>query len=103
MLYGEKQMVEKLHGCFSMIISSQNLELLGTKFSYEEYDRFYEDTFVPMKISDEKLLIRPEEIDIKDPEDIGTEQTGTEKKEVKEAKTPQKKKVEDFDFGDDFW
>ena len=26
MLYGEKQMVEKLRGCFSMIISSQNLE-----------------------------------------------------------------------------
>ncbi len=103
MLYGEKQMVEKLHGCFSMIISSQNLELLGTKFSYEEYDRFYEDTFVPMKISDEKLLIRPEEIDIKDPEDIGTEQTDMEKKEVKDTKTTQKKKVEDFDFGDDFW
>ena len=103
MLYGEKQMVEKLRGCLSMIISSQNLELLGTKISYEEYDRFYEDTFVPMKISDEKLLIHPEELDIKDPEDIGTEQSGTEKKEVNETKTSQKKKVEDFDFGDDFW
>ena len=86
-----------------MIISSQNLELLGTKISYEEYDRFYEDTFLPMKISDEKLLIRPEEIDIKDPEDIGTEKTETEPNEDKKANTTQKKKVEDFDFGDDFW
>ena len=103
MLYGEKQMVEKLRGCFSMIISSQNLELLGTKISYEEYDRFYEDTFLPMKISDEKLLIRPEEIEIKDPEDIGTEKTETEQNEDKKANTTQKKKVEDFDFGDDFW
>ena len=56
-----------------------------------------------MKISDEKLLIRPEEIDIKDPEDIGTEKTETEENEDKKPNTTQKKKVEDFDFGDDFW
>ena len=110
MLYGEKQMTERLRGCISMIISSQNLELLGTKFSYEEYDRFYEDVFLPMKISDEELLIRPDELDIKDPEDIDTENAedaedaeNTEDAPKAPAKTQQKKKVEDFDFGDDFW
>jgi hypothetical protein len=103
MLYEEKQMAEKLRGCFSMIISSKNLELLGTKISYEEYDRFYEDTFLPMKISEEKLLIRPEELEIKDPEDISEEEAGPQEEQQEDTKTTQKKKVEDFDFGDDFW
>ena len=78
-------------------------ETLLHKTFYEEYDRFYEDTFLPMKISEEKLLIRPEELEIKDPEDISEEETGPQEEQQEDTKTTQKKKVEDFDFGDDFW
>ena len=114
-LYADKAMAERLRPCLSLIISSQNLALLGSRFSYEEYERFYEETFVPMKISEEKLLIRPDNVEIIDPEDEGSEsEISTEGEETGEddddgilptapAKKTEKKQVEDFDFGDDFW
>ena len=114
-LYADKTMAERLQPCLSLIISSQNLALLGSRFSYEEYERFYEETFVPMKISEEKLLIRPDGVEIIDPEDEGSEsEESTEGEETGEddddgilptapAKKTEKKQVEDFDFGDDFW
>ena len=115
-LYADKAMAERLRPCLSLIISSQNLALLGSRFSYEEYERFYEETFVPMKISEEKLLIRPDNVEIIDPEDEGSElEDTTEGEEDGEesdddgilpgapAKKTEKKQVEDFDFGDDFW
>ena len=106
-LYSDKAMTERLEGCRSLIISATNLALLGTRFSYDDYEQFYEDTFLPMKISQEKLLIQPAEIEQTDAEDLGTEPQETEEREAEDNKTnpqkTQKKKVDDFDFGDDFW
>ena len=114
-LYADKAMAERLRPCLSLIISSQNLALLGSRFTYEEYERFYEETFLPMKISEEKLLIRPDGVEIIDPEDEGSEsEESTEDEEDGEddddgllpaapPKKTEKKQVEDFDFGDDFW
>ena len=104
-LYADKAMADKLKGCRSLIISETNLQLIGNRFSYDDYQQFYEDTFVPMKISEEKLLIVPEGIEQPDIEDIGeTEQDEeeTQEDELQPTKKPQPK-VQDFDFGDDFW
>ena len=104
-LYADKAMADKLKGCRSLIISETNLQLIGNRFSYDDYQQFYEDTFVPMKISEEKLLIVPEGIEPPDIEDIGeTEQDEeeTQEDELQPTKKPQPK-VQDFDFGDDFW
>ena len=116
-LYADKAMAERLRPCLSLIISSQNLALLGSRFTYEEYERFYEETFLPMKISEEKLLIQPEGMEPTDPEDISGPEEATEGEDDGEgedgddeeylpaapAKATEKKQVEDFDFGDDFW
>ncbi|MCD8210969.1 MAG: hypothetical protein LUC37_05440 [Prevotella sp.] len=42
-----------------IIISDKNLELLGTQFSYEDYEKFYETHFVPLRISTVRLLTEP--------------------------------------------
>jgi len=116
-LYADKAMAERLRPCLSLIISSQNLALLGSRFTYEEYERFYEDTFLPMKISEEELLTRPEGMEPIDPEDEDSEEEETTEDEdngesdgddddilpAAPAKATEKKQVEDFDFGDDFW
>ena len=115
-LYADKAMAERLRPCLSLIISSQNLALLGTRFTYEEYERFYEDTFVPMKISEEKLLIQPDGVEFIDPEDEGSETEETTEDEddgevddedgilpAAPARTTERQQVEDLDFGDDFW
>mgnify|MGYP002857805532 CR=1 FL=1 len=112
-LYADETMAEAIKNCRTLIISDVNLALLGTRFSYEDYEVFYEDTFVPMKISSEQLLIQPAEIEAPDIEDTGgpaedaeqNEEEGDEEEEddVLPGTKQQKKKVTDFDFGDDFW
>ncbi|MCD8296179.1 MAG: hypothetical protein LUC88_01240 [Prevotella sp.] len=46
-----------------IIISDANLELLGTQYSYAEYDQFYEEHFVPLTISTVQLLTEPESVE----------------------------------------
>ena len=107
-LYANEVMAEKLALCRSLIISEVNLPLLGVQFSYDDYEKFYEDIFVPMKTSTDKLLIRPEDIEVLDPEDIPSGKTGTVNKDDEDEDEPQpknkkKKQTKDFDFDEDFW
>lgn len=53
----------------TMIISEQNLPLLGRQFSYDDYARFYDKHFAPIKISDEQLLNVPETVTTPKPKD----------------------------------
>jgi hypothetical protein len=109
-LYDNETMKEQVKDCRSIIISESNLPLLGTAFSYDDYLKFYEERFIPLKISDEELLIVPEGIVTPDIEEIG--EPDTDESEATEAaeedddlfSTPKPQpKVQDFDFGDDFW
>ena len=59
-LYADNDMAKWLRACLSIVISEQNLVLLGTKFSYDDYQKFYEATFLPLKIADEDLLTIPQ-------------------------------------------
>ena len=45
-----------------VIISQENLPLLGTAYSYDEYDKFYTKHFAPLKVSTFRLLTEPDEI-----------------------------------------
>lgn len=46
----------------SIIISEENLPLLGTKYSYDDYDKFYNTHFAPLEVSTMQLLIEPDVI-----------------------------------------
>lgn len=109
-LYDNETMKEQVKDCRSIIISESNLPLLGTAFSYDDYLKFYEERFIPLKISDEELLIVPEGIVTPDIEEMG--EPDTDESEATEAaeedddlfSTPKPQpKVQDFDFSDDFW
>ena len=109
-LYDNETMKEQVKDCRSIIISESNLPLLGTAFSYDDYLKFYEERFIPLKISDEELLIVPEGIVTPDIEEMG--EPDTDESEATEAteedddlfSTPKPQpKVQDFEFGDDFW
>ena len=111
-LYADEAMNERVKDCRSIIISESNLKLLGTTFSYDDYLKFYEDTFIPLKISEEELLTVPEGFVMPDPEDVGGPESNDseeseqeeeeEEDELFQTRKPQPK-VQDFDFGDDFW
>ncbi len=61
-LYGTPQMATRLKGCHRAIVSEDNLPLLGTRYSYDDYDRFYQETLAPVKTDTHPLLNRPETI-----------------------------------------
>ena len=107
-LYANEVMAEKLAPCRSLIISEVNLPLLGVQFSYDDYEQFYEEIFVPMKTSTDKLLIRPEDIEEVDPEDLPSGKKATADDEDDEDDSPKQnkkkqKQSKSFDFDDDFW
>ena len=97
-LYADKAMAERLRPCQNIIISSHNLALLGSHFSFDEYQQFYEDTFLPMKISEEQLLTQPDGVEFIDPEEEGSESEEDTDEDVEKVGGNN-----DFDFGDDFW
>jgi len=97
-LYADKAMAERLHGCRRIIISDENLKLLGTRYSYVEYEKFFEDAFAPLKISDEQLLTIPESVEQQPEQD--SEGDGEETEEGGED-YPQD--AGGFDFDEDFY
>ena len=72
-LYQSDTMSRMLRHCRSLVISDHNLTLIGTRFSYKDYDEFYERTFMPLQISNEELLNIPPDLQIIDPEDAEPE------------------------------
>ena len=102
-LYADPQMAERLKDCRSLIISETNLALMGTRFSYDDYQQFYEETLLPMRVSEEKLLIIPDSIEAPDIEEgEAEEEEGEEEEEMTTPTTKQQQKVV-FEFGEEFW
>lgn len=50
-----------------IIISEENLPLLGTTYSYDEYHDYYNKHFAPLKVSTAHLLTEPAEISTTEP------------------------------------
>ena len=51
-----KRLLDKVH---AYVISEENLKLLGTSHTYEEYEKFYTKHFAPLEISKFPLLTEP--------------------------------------------
>lgn len=88
-------LAELLKHCRSLIVSEQNLPLLGTAFSYADYELFFEKQLAPIEISKIPLLNEPETIIQK------------EEKEDKQQTEDEEDASEDnggyIEFDDDFW
>lgn len=61
-LYGQQNIIRQAAHSRTIIISKTNLPLLGTKYSYDDYDKFYNKHFAPLKVSALHLLTEPTEI-----------------------------------------
>ena len=81
-LHKDAPIVRSLRGGRSIVISQENLQLLGTRYSYDDYDAFYNEHFAPLPVSDLPLLLEPileeeeeEEAQPQPEESEGTEET----------------------------
>ena len=60
--YKQQNVIKRLGNARVILISSDNLELLGKQFSYDDYAQFYTTHFAPLRPSREDLLNEPAEI-----------------------------------------
>ena len=75
-LYQQQNIVERLGKSRTIIVSEQNLPLLGQQFSYEDYQEFYDEHFAPLKISTAPLLSEPAEIGYEKEPELAVPATG---------------------------
>lgn len=94
-LYSDQHMATVLDGIRTLLILEENLNLLGTKYSFDDYKRFYEEHFAPMQI--------PQELRLDDGTIIRGEDEVTESEEETEAEDGSEEEYQeiedDFPFG----
>jgi tetratricopeptide (TPR) repeat protein len=83
-LYASETILPMLRQCRSLVVSEHNLALIGSRFSFKDYDEFYERVFMPMQISNEELLNIPTDFEPVDPDDAETETDEEEEEEADE-------------------
>ena len=94
-LYSDRHMATVMEGIRSLLILEENLKLLGTKFSFDDYNKFYEEQFPPMQI--------PEELRIEDGTLIRGEDEIDYTTDTEENTSPEEEETleedDDFPFG----
>lgn len=98
-LISDKSISERLRGCRHIVVSESNMALVGTRYSYEEYDRFFSRKLAPMEISNDQLLNIPESVVIDVPEDNDESKDSEEEEELFE----ESEDAGEFDFEEDFY
>ncbi len=106
-LHGNEAMTDLLQHCRHLIVSEQNLRLLGTVYSYKDYEIFYEQQLAPVEITTQPLLTEPE--------GITQEENPEEEEATEQQQQPDPNGLEDLfndgpaqqngyqEFDDDFW
>lgn len=68
-LYADPHMAVVLKDIRSLIISEDNLKLLGTHFSFDDYKAFYDEKFAPLQVPEDLRIDEPTSIEIRTPDD----------------------------------
>ena len=104
--------LQLLHHCRSLIVSEYNLRLLGTAYSYHDYEVFFDEQIAPVEVSEEPLLDNPQELMQEEDDDEPSETTPAGQgqpvqDDVDELGFPiqpvQQQQQNDDDFDEDFW
>ena len=105
-LYGDKAMADMLHPCRGVIISEKNLPLLGSTYSYRDYEIFFEEKLEPIAVSEEDLLDEPDTIVTEDDYEED-QQPSTDSQQPDDDPLfndmPQQQSNTYDEFDDDFW
>ena len=86
-LYADRHMATVLEGIRTLLISDDNLKLLGTSFSFDEYKKFFNDRFAPLDVPNDLRIDEPTDLEYIDPDDV---------------EDSKKEKTEENDYEDDF-
>lgn len=98
-LSADKDMSKRLEGCRRIVVSEANMPLLGTRYSYDDYDLFFTRTLAPVKVSTEQLLNLPETIVVAESPDDA--ESSEEPEYQEDSESPDDSDA--FDFDEDFY
>lgn len=73
-LYNDRRMARLLAGIRTVLISNDNLQMLGRQYSFDDYAEFYDRTFAPLVIPDDIRIDDPTDIPFIDPDDYVPEE-----------------------------
>ena len=83
----------RLEGIRTLLISDDNLKMIGKEFSVDDYTEFYDQHFAPLEIPEDLKIDTPADLEILDPDEL-------DKKEEEEEKSAREAEVDDdFPFG----
>lgn len=61
-VHKQENVVKRMRKARTLIISRENLELLGKQYSFEDYNAFYVKNFAPLRLPSDNLLSEPYDI-----------------------------------------
>ena len=93
-LYADERMRTRLEGIRTLLISDDNLKMIGKEFSFDDYKEFYDQNFAPLEVPDDLRIDIPEEIRILDPDEEYEKENAPET-----SPEGQETDSEDFPFG----
>lgn len=93
-LYADNHMSQVLKGLRSLLISEDNLKLIGSEFSFDDYKNFYDEKFAPLEVPKDLQIDEPNDLEIIDPDNLDSE----EKEEEEENTTDDSDDFDDFFF-----
>ncbi len=92
-LYLDERMSTLLQGIRTLLISEDNLKLIGTEYSFDEYEEFYDENLVPLEVPEDLQIDEPTDIEVIDPDDVLPEE------ELPESEEEEIPVEDDFPFG----
>ena len=108
----EGMLASLLHQCRSLIVSEPNLRLLGTAYSYRDYEIFFEQQIAPVEVSPIPLLDEPENITQEEDEETNEPAADDDQPMPANANDlpddlfndgPTQQQNTNIDFDEDFW
>ena len=85
----------RLEGIRTLLISNDNLQMIGKEFSFEDYKEFYDEHFAPLNVPDDLRIDTPADLEILDPDELDKREQEEKAKEQEELETEEN----DFPFG----
>ena len=92
-LYADDHMRKRLEGIRTLLISEDNLKMIGKEFSFDDYKEFYDQHFAPLDVPEDLQIDEPTDLKILDPDEIDEEDQTEDGQQTTETEE------DDFPFG----